>query len=262
MTNYKNIFDKAEKSLREYSKLSEDTFEQHFGRFKGFGNKSRTDRKYFEMLVLIIFYSGFKASTIESKEHVILNHLADCNAVGQYSDQDMTRILSDPEMIRNRRKIEACISNAKVFNAIVTDHGSFRKYLDSFHADDSFENLLLLKEELEYRFEYLGGTTVYHFLTDLGYNVLKPDRVILRIFKRLGLIENEKQLLKTVIIGRKFAKATGHPIRYIDIIFVKYGQQGGSEYFGLQNGICLEKNPDCSSCGMIENCGYFRKRDI
>ena len=118
-----------------------------------------------------------------------------------------------------------------------------------------------MKEELEYRFDYLGGITVYHFLTDIGYEVLKPDRVLLRIFKRLGLIEDEKQLLKTVIQGRRFSKATGLPIRYIDIIFVKYGQQGKSEMFGLNNGICLETNPNCKACGVNGNCSYFNKKE-
>jgi DNA-3-methyladenine glycosylase I len=116
----------------------------------------------------------------------------------------------------------------------------------------------MLKEELEFKFDYLGGTTVFHFLTDLGFNVLKPDRVIARIFKRLGLIESEQQLLKTVIIGRKFASATELPIRYIDVIFVKYGQQGKSEEFGLSNGICLNHNPSCHICGLESFCKYTR----
>ena len=111
---------------------------------------------------------------------------------------------------------------------------------------------MLLKEELEFRFDYLGGITVYHFLTDIGLDVLKPDRVLVRIFQRLGLIESEKQLLKTVIQGRKFAAATGHSIRYIDIIFVTYGQQG-------QEGICFTKNPKCNLCGLTEKCNYYKQ---
>src|SRR5690606_16062988 len=145
--------------------------------------------------------------------------------------KEIAEIVEDKKMIRNERKIRACIENAKTFKEIITKFGSFQNYLNHFEANKSFENLILLKEELEHRFEYLGCITVYHFLTDLGFNVLKPDRVIMRIFKRLGLIEHENQFLKAVIQGRKFSEATGYPIRYIDITFVKYGQEGRSEKF-------------------------------
>src|SRR5690606_27611215 len=220
----------------------------------------RTDQELFEMLIMIVFFSGFRAATVESKEKIILDHLPDHESVAQYTDNDLQNILADQKMIKNERKIKSCIANAKKFRDIVDEHGSFQNYLDSFDANSSFDNLVLLKEELEYRFDYLGGTTVYHFLTDLGYNVLKPDRVLLRIFKRLGLIESEKQLLKTVVHGRQFSKATGLPIRYIDIIFVKYGQQGESNMFGLKNGICLKKNPNCKACGLTQYCEYYKNQ--
>jgi DNA-3-methyladenine glycosylase I len=257
MIDYKDIFDKAEETLRKQSRFSDTEFDRQYGRFKEFEEKQRTDQELFQILTMIIFYSGFRASTVESKEKIILGHLPDHETVAQYTDNDLQRILADQQMIKNERKINGCIANAKTFNDIVDEHGSFQNYLDSFDAHSSFENLVLLKEELEYRFDYLGGTTVYHFLTDLGFNVLKPDRVILRIFKRLGLIESEKQLLKAVVQGRMFAKVTGHPIRYIDIVFVKYGQQGESDTFGLENGICLEQNPDCIFCGLTAYCNCY-----
>jgi DNA-3-methyladenine glycosylase I len=258
MIDYKDIFDKAEKTLRKQSWFLDTDFDHQYGRFKEFENKKRTDQELFEMLTMIIFYSGFRASTVESKEGIILGHLPDHETVSRYTDKDVQRILADSKMIRNERKIRCCIANGKTFKAIIDEHRSFQNYLDSFDPNASFENLVLLKEELEYRFDYLGGTTVYHFLTDNGFNVLKPDRVLLRIFKRLGLIDSEKQLLKTVVQGQKFAKATGLPIRYIDIIFVKYGQQGESKEFGLKNGICLERNPGCKVCGLSEYCKYNR----
>jgi DNA-3-methyladenine glycosylase I len=78
------------------------------------------------------------------------------------------------------------------------------------------------------RFGYLSKVTSLHFLTDVGMPVLKPDRVIRRIFYRLGLLEDaddsERTLMKTVAEGNVFAQATGHPIRYIDLVFVAYGQ--------------------------------------
>jgi DNA-3-methyladenine glycosylase I len=253
---FKQIFDKVESTLIQQSWFSEKDFEKEYGVFKNFKKKKRSDNDFFQMLIMIIFYSGFKAEIVEKKEKIILGHFPDFKTVSKYSNADFEKIISNSNMIKNRHKIKSCIKNAKVFEEIVTKYGSFQNYIDNFDAHSSFENLILLKEELEYRFDYLGGVTVYHFLTDIGFNVLKPDRVILRIFQRLGLIENEKQLLKAIVLGQLFSKHTEIPIRYIDIIFVKYGQQGESEKFGLKNGICLEKEPNCNVCGLISYCKY------
>ena len=67
-------------------------------------------------------------------------------------------------------------------------------------------------------------------------------------------MENQEQLLNTVIQGRKFAAATGLPIRYIDIIFVADGQVK-SEEIGISKGICL-KTPRCNECCIQEHCKF------
>lgn len=139
--------------------------------------------------------------------------------------------------------------------ALIQEHGSFRSFLLSFGQLKALEDVLLLKETLEAKFGYLGGVTVYHFMTDVGLPVLKPDRVITRMFLRLGLIEDKRQLLKTVLHGQKFAAATGLPIRYIDIVFVLYGQASATAY-GITQGVCLD-SPRCSACSLRKvHCRY------
>lgn len=227
-----------------------------FDDFKNYENRPLTDSAYFDTLIAIVFYSGFKAGTVTKKLDIIRTYFPDYQSVSLYDDGKVSEIMNDNEMIKNKKKIKACINNAMVFGKIIQKFGLFENYVNSFKPKESFENLMLFKEEIEYKFDYLGGVTAYHFLTDIGLPVLKPDRVITRIFKRIGLIENEKQLLKTVIQGRKFAQATGHPIRYIDIIFVKYGQMGEDNDFGLDDGVCLERNPKCTICGIKNHCEY------
>jgi len=180
-------------------------------------------------MVDVTFYSGFKAAVVSDKLDLIHQYFPDFESVAKYDRWKVRQILGDNNMIKNVRKVEACIANARTFKRIVSEHGSFRAYVESFEPTQSFENLMILKEELEYKFAYLG-----------------------RIFHRLGLIESKKQLLKTVIQGRKFRQATGLPIRYIDIMFVTYGQIGADKQFG----ICLERNPKCSICGLREYCDY------
>ena len=259
MKNLKTLFQKIERTLKTESHLGSKEFENKFGEFKSYKKRNLTDNDIYQLLVMIIFYSGFKASTVEQKKKVILDYFNDFQEVAKYTENKIQEILSNKRMIKNQKKIRSAVNNAKTFNEIVIAFGSFKKYLSQFKGSESFENLMLLKQELEYKFDFLGGITVYHFLTDLGYEVLKPDRVIQRIYKRLGLIENEKQLLKSVILGRKFAKQNDKPIRYIDIILVKYGQEGKTESFGLNNGICLKRNPKCEKCGVFDECEYENK---
>lgn len=261
MVDYKNIFNSIETSLRNQSYLSSSEFDNAYGQFKNFATMERSDAAIYQMLVMIVFYSGFKASTVEVKKGIILGYLGAFTHTARYTDLEVNQMMGDQKMIRNKSKIQSCIQNAKQFESIVSKHGSFKNYLKTFNADLSFENLLLLKEELEFKFHYLGGTTVYHFLTDLGFDVLKPDRVILRLFKRIGLIESNKQLLKAIIHGQNFAKSTNLPIRYIDIILVKYGQKGKSQLFGLEDGICLEKQPFCTKCTLFSLCMFYQNNE-
>ncbi len=263
MKDYKTIFEKVESALvRAGSQnLSADKIRANLAEFKHLEGKIFSDADYYWILVYVVFYAGFRAATVNAKLGVIRKHFPDYGTVAGYDESKVDEILSDPGMIRNRRKVEACIENAKVFKSIISEYGSFQAYIDSFAPTTSFENLMLLKEELEYRFKGLGRITTYHVLTDIGLPVLKPDRVICRIFQRLGFIESDEQLLKTVIQGRKFAQATGHPIRYIDIVFVAYGQVESKE-FGLASGICLEQNPLCSICGVTDYCNYYAQNVI
>jgi len=258
MKDYKTIFEKVESTLISVgsANLSPDRIRAKLDEFKHFEGKTFSDAEYYWILVYVVFYAGFKAATVNAKIDLIRQYFPDYETVAGYDENKADEVLSDPKMIRNRHKVQACIENAKVFKSIVNEYGSFQAYIDSFSPTASFEDLMLLKEELEYRFKGLGRITTYHVMTDIGLPVLKPDRVVCRIFQRLGLIESDKQLLKTVIQGRKFAQATGHPIRYIDIVFATYGHVESQE-FGLASGICLEQNPLCSICGVTDYCDYF-----
>jgi DNA-3-methyladenine glycosylase I len=256
---YQRAFQLAEEALIRYGSNQRpfDEIRTELDDYKTFAGRELTDQLCFSILVHVVFYSGFRAATVTARMSVIDRWFPDWRTVSDYTQDDVAAIMADPGMIRNRRKIAACIANARVIRQLIGDHGSFAQYIKSFEPTSSFENLLLLKEELEARFQYLGGITVYHFLTDIGMPVLKPDRVICRIFQRLGLTETESQLLKTVLQGRKFAEATGLPIRYIDIVFVAYGQVRSTE-FGIDRGICLS-DPRCSVCGLTELCRWYHE---
>jgi len=254
---YRDVFLAVEKRLIEAGStlMDKSKIQGHLDKFKQFENRELTDDQYFSILVFVAFYSGFKAATVTSKQGIIQKHFPNWRDVSAYTEKNIRKIINDPEMISHEGKIRACVANAKTFSALISKHGSIKNYIDSYSPTESFENLLLFKEALEASFAYLGGITVYHFMTDIGLPVLKPDRVMCRIFERLGLLENQGQLLKAVIQGRKFAAATDLPIRYIDIVFVAYGQVK-SEEIGINEGICLTK-PRCSECRIQNHCRFM-----
>jgi len=232
--------------------LSADAVSQHLNSFKTFSTSSFSDDEVFWKLVLVAFYSGFRAATVTNKLDVIKRHFPDWQTVAQYGEADIERILNDGEMIAHENKVRGCVKNAQTFGALVKQHKSFNGFLGNQLPDDSLENLLLLKELLQTKFSYLGGITVYHFMTDIGLNVLKPDRVICRLFHRLGLLESEEQIFKAMLEGRRFAEATGLPIRYIDIVFVVFGQVA-SPQVGISRGVCLNE-PRCGVCAIKTQC--------
>lgn len=254
MIPYKDIFFKIEKTLKEQSSFTEKEFNDTVEYFKYFEYNKLRDNDYYHLMVDITFYSGMRANIVTSKRSVFRGYFDYYSKVCSYDEDKINEILNDKNMIRNKAKIKACISNAKTFKNIIDEYGSFENYISSFKLDKSFENLLLFREEIIQRFSYIGNITSYHFMTDIGLPVLKPDRVNRRIFRRLGLIKSDDQLFETVIQGRKMSEETGLPIRYIDIILVKYGQIGRDDTFGLEDGICLEKNPKCELCGIREYC--------
>lgn len=254
MHPYKEIFEGIYSTLKRVSKLSGEKFDKELEKYMELENCNFLDEYYFDKLIIIPFYSGFRATIVDDKVERIKHYFPDYQKVSNYGEHETKEIMKDVEMIKHRGKIEGCIQNACAFKEIIKKYGSFQHYVNSFETENSFENLMLFKEEIECKFKYLGATTSYHFMTDIGLPVLKPDRVITRMFKNFGLIENEKQLLKTVIQGRKMSEAVGYPMRAVDIILIKYGQVGKNDDFKLDGGICLLKNPKCHICGVKEFC--------
>lgn len=262
LTDYKNIFKELEKTFFKQSDLTENKLTKNLEIFKKIKKQKRDDNDYFWVMVYVTFYSGFKAKTVNDKIEAIKDIFGNYKKVAEYDETKVQKIIDSKKVIGHRQKINGIIHNANQIKAIKKQFGSFDKYLSSFGDTDNDKNLFELIKDLKKRFKYLGGITVFHFLTDIGYNVLKPDRVLCRIFYRLGLVDSEEDLFSVITEGRKFASATGLPIRYIDIIFVAYGQVDAKPEFGLKEGICLSNSPKCELCGIYKFCQYKKKKKL
>ncbi len=96
------------------------------------------DRKLFEFLVLETFQAGLSWLTILKKREFLRESMDmfDPEKIARWDDRDIERFMSGEGVIRNKRKIEASIKNARAFLEIVESKGSFDSYLWGFVAGE------------------------------------------------------------------------------------------------------------------------------
>lgn len=150
------------------------------------------DRKHFEFLVLEGAQAGLSWATIlkrrENYRKAYDNF--DPAKVAKYDESKVTELLSNAGIIRNRKKIESSINNAKLFLEVQKEFGSFDNYIWSFvdfkPVINSWKTLseLPTKTELSDRiskdlkkrgFSFVGSTIIYAHIQAIG---LVNDHVV------------------------------------------------------------------------------------
>jgi DNA-3-methyladenine glycosylase I len=94
------------------------------------GTPVHDDRTLFEFLTLESAQAGLSWITILRKRDNFRKAFArfDPSKVAKFTDVKIERLLQDPGIIRNRRKIEAAVNNAKRFLEVQREFGSFDAY--------------------------------------------------------------------------------------------------------------------------------------
>jgi DNA-3-methyladenine glycosylase I len=98
------------------------------------GKVTHDDKKLFEFLILESAQAGLSWITILRRREGYRKAFADFDVhqVAAFTDKDVERLMQDTGIIRNRLKILAAITNAKLFIAVQNEFGSFDKYSYSF----------------------------------------------------------------------------------------------------------------------------------
>jgi DNA-3-methyladenine glycosylase I len=138
------------------------------------------------MLILEGAQAGLSWLTILRKRDGYRSAFAgfDPSAVAVFDDADRARLLADPGIVRNRAKIDAAITNARAFLAVVAEFGAFRAYLDTLVPSpprrlprDAERGVIpattpvsdALSADLRRRgFKFVGSTVVYSFMQATG----------------------------------------------------------------------------------------------
>ncbi len=94
----------------------------------------RDDRTMFEFLTLESAQAGLSWYTVLRKREAYRQAFADFDPVKMagFGAKEVQRLLMNPGIIRNRRKIEAAIHNARCFLDLQAEVGSFTNYLWKF----------------------------------------------------------------------------------------------------------------------------------
>jgi len=89
----------------------------------------------------------------------------DPERVASMTPKDVTRLMGDTRVVRNRPKIEATVENARMLLDLVDEFGSVRRYLTSLGGFDA------QVRDLKKRFKFVGDMGAYHFLGSVGETV-------------------------------------------------------------------------------------------
>jgi len=132
------------------------------------GEFPRSDQEYFGLLARAVFSAGLGPKVVESrwKEMGAAFHNFDPAKVREMDESDVSRLLADPGVIRNRRKIEAVIRNAGIFLEQLATHPSFHAYLGDLGAGSDLD---AAAGKLAQVFAHLGRTSAQFFLFSAGW---------------------------------------------------------------------------------------------
>ena len=119
-----------------------------------------------ERLSLEIFQAGLSWLIVLKKRPatVIAFDGFDVDTVAGYGAGDEARLLGDPGIIRNRRKVGAIIENARQVRGLRESHGGFAAWIAAHHPRDKDEWVKLFGET----FRFTGGEVVGEFLMSIG----------------------------------------------------------------------------------------------
>lgn len=143
------------------------------------------DRKHFEFLILEGAQAGLSWSTILNKREGYQRAFADFDPekVARFSKAKIERLLTNPEIVRNRLKVESAVSNAKAFLRLQDEVGTFDAYIWSFVGGKPIVNRRkalkeimpttpesdALSRDLKARgFKFVGSTVMYAHMQACG----------------------------------------------------------------------------------------------
>ncbi len=159
----------------------------HYDRYhdREWGVPVKRDRKHFEMLILEGAQAGLSWETVLLKREGYRKafHQFDPVKVSLMKDRELTALLENPEIIRNKLKVFSVRKNAQVFLDIRKECGTFNKYVWEFVGGEPIQNRWksmsqvpaktaesdALSKDLKRRgMSFVGSTIIYAYMQAAG----------------------------------------------------------------------------------------------
>ncbi len=149
------------------------------------GRPVHQDSLLFEFLLLESFQAGLSWLTVLKKRENfrVAFDAFNYNRIADYNESDRRRLMQNAGIIRNKLKIEAAINNARAFQKVVEEKGSFNNYIWSFVDFKPIKNHYPTSEQLppntalsdfisndlkRRNFKFVGTTIIYSFMQAIG----------------------------------------------------------------------------------------------
>ena len=143
------------------------------------------EKQLFEMLILEGLQAGLSWSLILERWNGLKEALDDFDyhRIAFYDETKKEELLKHPAMIKNKRKIDAIITNARSFLLIQEEFGSFDHYIWNFsdykqikHHYTSLDEVpayddlsISISKDLKKRgFKFVGKTIIYSYMQAIG----------------------------------------------------------------------------------------------
>ncbi len=143
------------------------------------------DKELYAMLILEGMQAGVSWELILKKEDNFRKAFDgfDPDIVASYDEAKIESLMQDPGIIRNRRKINSAVTNARAFIKVQEEFGSFDKYIWGFTDGRVIDHRLskpedmpaknelseLISKDLKKRgFKFAGPTIIYSYLQGIG----------------------------------------------------------------------------------------------
>lgn len=143
------------------------------------------DRRHFEFLLLDAAQAGLSWLTILRKREGYRKAFAgfDPASVARFRPERIEKLLRNPDIVRNRLKVESAVTNARSFLEVQREFGGFDAYVWSFVGGKPIRNrwaeqkeiptstpesMALSKDLVRRGFRFVGPTICYAYMQAAG----------------------------------------------------------------------------------------------
>lgn len=160
------------------------------------GRPVRDSRELFEKLMLDGFQAGLSWRTILHRRETLRGAFASFRPeqMARFDQSDRERLMQDPGIIRNRRKVESAITNAQAYLRLCDQGVSFSEFLWAFSTDfpptarkrgaaaptESEASRAMARGLKKAGFAFCGPTICYAFMQAVGMVVDHEPQCFLR----------------------------------------------------------------------------------